>query len=45
MSECEAICNRIGILIMGEFRCIGSTEELKAKYDHFTKIIFMPLKY
>ena len=31
MGECEAICNRIGILIKGEFRCIGSTEELKAK--------------
>ena len=31
MGECEAVCNRIGILIKGEFRCIGSTEDLKAK--------------
>ena len=31
MSECEALCNRIGIMIKGEFRCLGSTEELKDK--------------
>lgn len=31
ITECEAVCNRIGILIKGEFRCIGSSEDLKAK--------------
>ena len=31
MSECENLCNRIGIMIKGEFRCLGSTQELKEK--------------
>lgn len=29
MSECESLCNRIGIMINGEFRVIGPTEELR----------------
>lgn len=31
MSECESLCNRIGIMINGEFRVIGPTEELRSK--------------
>ncbi|XP_019852385.1 PREDICTED: ATP-binding cassette sub-family A member 3-like [Amphimedon queenslandica] len=39
MSECESLCNRIGIMINGEFRVIGSTEKLRSKYgDNSTKL-------
>ena len=29
MTECEALCNRIGIMVNGQFKCIGSKEVLK----------------
>ena len=29
MTECEALCNRIGIMVDGQFKCIGSKEVLK----------------
>jgi ATP-binding cassette subfamily A (ABC1) protein 3 len=39
ISECESLCNKIGIMIGGEFRCIGSTEKLKNLYgERETKV-------
>lgn len=32
MEEADALCTRIGILVKGELKCIGSTQHLKNKY-------------
>lgn len=32
MSEAEAMCLRVGILVNGQFTAIGSCEQLKAKH-------------
>ena len=32
MEECEALCSRIGIMVGGRFRCLGSAQRLKNKF-------------
>ncbi|CDW52395.1 ATP binding cassette sub family A [Trichuris trichiura] len=32
MEECEALCARLAVLVHGEVKCIGSPQQLKAKY-------------
>ena len=32
MAECENLCTRIGILVNGELKCIGTPQELKSKF-------------
>lgn len=32
MEEAEALCSRIGIMIAGQMRCIGSVQHLKSRY-------------
>ena len=32
MEECEAICDRIGILAKGGLKCLGNSQHLKAKF-------------
>ena len=32
MEECEALCTRIGIMVDGSFRCLGSSQQLKDRY-------------
>jgi ABC-type multidrug transport system ATPase subunit len=32
MDECEALCNRIGIMVSGRLRCLGSAQHIKDKY-------------
>merc|ERR1711907_743227 len=32
MEEAEALCSRIGIMVGGRLRCIGSNQHLKAKF-------------
>jgi len=32
MEECEAMCARIGIMVGGELRCLGSTQHLKSRH-------------
>eukprot|EP00466_Bigelowiella_natans_P003580 jgi/Bigna1/73288/fgenesh1_pg.23_\ len=32
MEECEALCSRIGIMVGGRLRCIGSSSHLRARY-------------
>ena len=34
MEECEALCNRIVIMVNGTFNCIGSIQYLKDKYGN-----------
>ncbi|CAJ1361336.1 unnamed protein product [Effrenium voratum] len=32
MEECEVLCTRLTIMVHGQFRCLGSPVELKARY-------------
>jgi ABC-type multidrug transport system ATPase subunit len=32
MEECEALCSRLGIMVNGQFQCMGGVEHLKNKY-------------
>jgi len=32
MEECEALCGRIGIMVGGRLRCLGSAQHLKGRY-------------
>ena len=32
MAECEALCSRVGIMVNGEFCCLGSPQQLKSTY-------------
>jgi ABC-type multidrug transport system ATPase subunit len=34
MEECEALCGRIGIMVGGRLRCLGSTTHLKNVYGN-----------
>ncbi|XP_013414368.2 LOW QUALITY PROTEIN: ATP-binding cassette sub-family A member 1-like [Lingula anatina] len=40
MEECEALCGRIGIMVNGRFRCMGSVQHLKNRFgDGYTVIL------
>lgn len=32
MEECEALCTRLAIMVNGEFKCLGSLQNLKEKF-------------
>ncbi len=32
MVECEALCSRVGIMVNGSLRCLGTPQELKSTY-------------
>jgi ABC-type multidrug transport system ATPase subunit len=32
MEECEALCTRVGIMVSGQFHCLGSIQHLKSKF-------------
>lgn len=32
MDECEYLCNRIGIMAIGQFKCLGSTQQILSKF-------------
>lgn len=37
MDETEALCTRVGIMVNGELKCLGSLQHLKSKYgDGYT---------
>lgn len=38
MEECETLCNRIGIMVNGEMKCLGSVQHLKNKFVSRFKI-------
>ena len=43
MSECEALCTRIGIMKEGRLRCIGSPQHLKSKYGQgYVMKLYLP---
>ena len=31
MEECEALCNRLAIMVNGTFKCMGSVQHLKSR--------------
>jgi len=33
MDECEALCTRIGIMVAGQFQCLGSVQHLKNRFS------------
>ena len=33
MEECEALCSRIGIMVGGQFKCLGSLQHLKNRFS------------
>ena len=40
MEECEALCDRLAIMVHGQFRCLGGTQHLKNKFGQgFTVIM------
>ncbi|CAF3347478.1 unnamed protein product [Rotaria sp. Silwood1] len=40
MEECETLCNRLVIMVNGEFKCLGSVQHLKEKFgDGYTILI------
>ncbi|CAL8069179.1 unnamed protein product [Calicophoron daubneyi] len=34
MEECEALCHRLGIMVNGQFRCMGSVQQLKNRFGN-----------
>ncbi|CAN0464305.1 unnamed protein product [Ectocarpus sp. 8 AP-2014] len=32
MEECEAVCDRLGIMVGGRLRCIGTSQHLKGRF-------------
>ncbi|CAF1318170.1 unnamed protein product [Adineta steineri] len=32
MDECERVCNRLGIMVRGQFACLGTIQHLKSKF-------------
>ncbi|CAM9302534.1 unnamed protein product [Discosporangium mesarthrocarpum] len=32
MDECEALCDRVGIMVGGRFRCLGTCQHLKSRF-------------
>ena len=32
MEECEALCGRVGIMVGGRLRCLGSVQHLKTRF-------------
>ncbi|CAG7727742.1 unnamed protein product [Allacma fusca] len=39
MEECEALCSRLGIMVDGRFRCLGSPQHLKNKFGEGYSIV------
>ena len=31
MEECDALCTRLGIMVNGQFKCLGSSQRIKNK--------------
>lgn len=44
MEECEALCTRLGIMVNGEFQCLGSAQHLKTKFSKGFTISILLLK-
>ena len=38
MAECEALCGRVGVMVNGSFRCMGTPQQLKTQYGEGYKV-------
>ena len=38
MEECEALCNRVGIMVGGRLRCLGTVQHLRARFGKGLKL-------
>ena len=40
MEECEALCTRLGVMVDGQLKCLGSPQHLKSKFGqgHLTDL-------
>ena len=34
MEEAESLCKKIGILVNGQFKCLGTSDEIKDQYGY-----------
>ena len=39
MEECEALCTKIAIMVNGQFKCLGTIQHLKTKFEQGYTII------
>lgn len=39
MEEAETLCRRMGIMVKGQFRCLGTSQSIKSKYGEVRKNI------
>ncbi|BES88376.1 Hypothetical protein NTJ_01182 [Nesidiocoris tenuis] len=45
MSECEALCSRLSIMVSGQFMCLGSIQHLKSKFGKgYNLVVRAPLE-
>lgn len=44
MDECEALCTRLAIIVNGELKCLGSTQQLKNKFSKGFRITIKMLE-
>ena len=42
MEECEALCTRVGIMVGGRLRCLGSTQHLKSRFGEGLQVTALP---
>ena len=43
MQECETLCSRLGIMVAGQMKCLGSAQQLRSKYGRgYTLMIKLP---
>jgi len=40
MEECEALCHRIGIMVKGQLRCLGTSQRLKQRFGNGFQLEF-----
>jgi ABC-type uncharacterized transport system ATPase subunit len=46
MEECEALCNRLAIMVGGQFMCMGGVQYLKQKFGQgFTIMVKLKAVY
>lgn len=46
MEECEALCNRLAIMVNGQFQCLGQSTHLKNKFAQgYTILLKMNTKH
>lgn len=39
MEECEALCQRIGIMVSGRLRCLGTAQRLRSVYGEYVSLV------